>query len=143
MEQPAPAPTSSEPAASLSAPAPAISPVSAPQPASNLAPTPPADPTQPKKSSPWPWIIGGCLSIVVIIIIAVFVVLWWGARELKNEVNSKMDKINPALENMKKESQEWQKKSEEYRNNVPNPEDLSKQWEENMPGGNNSPSKQK
>lgn len=83
-------------------------------------------PTQ-KKSHAWIWILGGCLGIIILVIIAVVALGWWGARKAKRE----LEKLQPNLEQMKenadkwsKESEEWQKKSQELQESLPNPEDM-------------------
>jgi hypothetical protein len=107
-------------------PAPAQPPTSAPN-----------QPAQPK-SKVWIWILGGCLAIVVLAIIVLVALGWWGARKVKNEIQ----KYTPDMERMKentdkwnKESEEWQKKSEEYRENLPNPDELQNQ----LPADPNNP----
>lgn len=95
------------------------------------AQTQPQQPTQaaepPKKSHAWIWVLGGCLGIVILGVIAMVALGWWGARKAKKG----LEKYTPNLEQMKensdkwnKEAEEWERKSEEFRNSMPNPEDF-------------------
>jgi hypothetical protein len=118
-------------------PIPPVQPPLQPQPVQQPIQQPPIQPvaTQPmqttpapeKKSSPWPWIVGGCLLIVIIIMAAIFGLGWWGARKLKTEIEKSqtIENVKNNVDKMGKESEEWQKKSEEMRNSLPNPEDLN------------------
>jgi hypothetical protein len=113
----------SQPPVQPATPPPMVSPVQAP--ATGQQPAPPQ-----KKSHAWIWILGGCAGIVILGIIAMVALGWWGARKAKKE----LEKYTPNLEQMKenadkwsKEAEEWEKKSEEFRNNMPNPEDLQNQ----------------
>jgi uncharacterized coiled-coil DUF342 family protein len=75
-----------------------------------------------------------------LIVVAVVGLGWWGMREAKKEINNQMNKYEPTLDSMKenadrfsKEGEEWQKKSEEFRNAMPDPEELQKEMEKNSP----------
>lgn len=87
-------------------------------------------PTQ-KKSNAWIWILGGCLGIVILGIIAFVALGWWGARKAKRELEKYQPNLERMKENMDKfnqESQEWEKKSKEFQENLPNPEDMQSQF---------------
>ena|GEM_PF-1257160 len=103
-------------------------------PPSSQPPVPPANSTQmpapeseKPKSQVWIWVVGGCLGLVVITLVGLAVLGWLGVRQVKKEiqkydptvqgVQSNIDKIN-------KEAEEWQKKSEELRNSLPNAEGI-------------------
>jgi Tfp pilus assembly protein PilO len=89
-----------------------------------------------KKSSPWPWVIGGCLLVVIIIAAIVVGLGWWGARKVKQEMQNyqpNVEGIKESIDEMNKEAEEWQKKSEDFRNSVPDPEELQKEMEKNYP----------
>jgi hypothetical protein len=90
---------------------------------------PPATPIPPKSSSPWPWIVGGCLIIFVLILIAVVGLGWWGMREAKKGIDEQMNKFQPTIDNVNKEGEDWKKKAEDIRNNIPDPEELQKEME--------------
>ncbi len=95
------------------------------------AQTPPSSQV-PKSGSPWPWILGGCLLVVIITLIGVFLLGWLGMREVKKEINKFDPAIEDARENfdkMGKEAEEWEKKSQEFRESMPNPEEFSKEIE--------------
>ena len=64
--------------------------------------------------------MGGCLGIVVLAILAMVLLGWWGARKVKKE----LEKYTPNIKELKENTEEWQKKSEEFRENLPNPEDF-------------------
>jgi hypothetical protein len=103
-----------------------------------VPPTQPAQPVQPaqpnqaqtvivQKSSPWPWIVGGCLTLIVIIMISVFLVGWWGIKKVKNEVKNyepTAESLKSNLEKMNKDAEEWEKKSKELQENLPDPNAL-------------------
>lgn len=38
-----------------------------------------------------------------------------------------MDKIQPTVDNMNQESEKWQKESENFRNSMPDPEEIEKE----------------
>lgn len=83
-----------------------------------------------KKNSPWSWIIGGCVLIILIAVGSMATLGWWGARKVKKE----MQKYTPSAERMKEnldrmneEAAEWEKKSQELRETMPDPEDLQNQ----------------
>lgn len=117
MEQQTPTNVSSSPPPAVTPPpAPAASPSAAPQ----------------KNSSPWPWILGGCLLVIIITLIGVFLLGWWGMREVKKEINKFDPAIEDARENfdkMGKEAEEWEKKSQEFRESMPNPDDFPSESE--------------
>ena len=99
----------------------------APSPVPPTAPAPPPQAPPLKKSHAWIWILGGCAGIIILGIIAMVALGWWGARKAKKE----LEKFQPDLEQMKenadkwsKEAEGWEKKSEEFRNSMPNPEDF-------------------
>ena len=96
---------------------------SAPAPAPQTSAPAPAS----KKSNAWKWILGGCLFVVIISLIAMVALGWWGARKVKNEIKKyepNLEEIKNNMEKMSKEGEGWQKKSEEFRNTLPNPEDF-------------------
>jgi len=98
-----------------------------PAPAQPASPPPAQTPPAQKKSNAWIWILGGCLGIAILAMIAMVALGWWGARKAKQE----LEKYTPDLEEMKKnadewskEAEEWEKKSKEFQESLPNPEDM-------------------
>jgi len=88
---------------------------------------PPAGQTAPqKKSKTWLWILGGCLTVLLIIGIVIAGLVWWGARKAKKAYESN---VKPQLEEMQKEADQWKGKSDEWQ------EDMEKMQEE-MPDYN-------
>lgn len=85
---------------------------------------PPAQPVQ-KKSHAWAWVLGGCLTVVILGMIAFLALGWWGMRKVKNEIQPNIDNIKSDIEKMNKEGEEWEKKSKEFRESLPNPEDIT------------------
>ena len=122
------------------APAPPVAAPPTPAPPTS-APTAPA----PSKGSPWPWIMGGCLICVILIIGAVLFAGWWGYRTVKKDIqdSSATDGIKNNIDNMNKEGEAWQKKSEDLRNNMPDPEELSNQMQKDAAGKGNTAAKKK
>jgi hypothetical protein len=110
---------------------------------SNQNPAPVAEPTiasgaaqapVTKKTSPWVWIIGGCLTIIILGGIVTGVLLWWGYRTAKKtfkeqapqiqEFKGKLEEMNAEAEKWNQEADQWERKSQEMRDLLPNPEDL-------------------
>lgn len=85
----------------------------------------PAAPVQ-KKSYTWAWVLGGCFAFMIIIMVIVLIIGWLGIRKVKKEIdnNQTIEDVKSGLDKMNRESEEWQKKSEELRNNLPDPEGL-------------------
>jgi len=106
------------------------------QPASgNVSPVPPSpSPTPPptqNKSHMWVWILGGCFGIVIITLIAVALLGWWGMRTAKKEIerySPDMESIKENIERMNKEGEEWEKRSQELRESLPDSGDFSKEF---------------
>jgi hypothetical protein len=71
--------------------------------------------------------------IIILILIAVVGLGWWGIREAKKEINNRIENnstLNGIKENadkFSKEGDEWEKKSEDLRNSMPDPEELQKE----------------
>ena len=81
-----------------------------------------------KKSNVWVWLIGGCLTIVILIGVAIIGVGWWAAHKVKNAIKENQ----PKLEQWQKDAEEWQKSAEEMQRkadklqrSIPEPEDLN------------------
>ena len=93
------------------------------QPAAQPAPTPVVIQ---KNSNPWPWIVGGCLMIVILVIATFLILSWWGFKMVKQGIQESdtAKSINNGIEKLNKEEDEWQKKSEEFRDSMPDPEEL-------------------
>lgn len=88
--------------------------------------TPPIAPTT-KKTSPWVWIIGGCLIILVLTIGVIGFLGWWGYQKAKVEIQKQQPGLEQFKENLEKagkEAEELNKKAEEIQNSLPNPEDF-------------------
>ncbi len=71
-----------------------------------------------KKTSPWVWIIGGCLLIVAFFMLAMGALGWWGYRMAKKELqkqNPQIEEFKKQIDKAAKESDEWDKKSKELR----------------------------
>ncbi|MCX6765936.1 MAG: hypothetical protein NT136_03180 [Candidatus Moranbacteria bacterium] len=81
---------------------------------------PPAAPA--KKSKVWLWILGGCLAIVVITLIVIGALGWWGVKKVKKEI----DKAQPKLEQFKEGTEEWQGQSEQWKKDA---EEFQKEME--------------
>lgn len=109
-------------------------PATTPSPTDTATPpvlTPPTVPAQPagqaqapaqQKSHLWAWILGGCFGIVIIFLIGLGVLGWLAVREAKKGLQQFQPGIQGVQNNvdqLNKEAQEWQKKSEQMRNNLP------------------------
>ncbi len=94
------------------------------QPQQNPQQPMPAQPAQ-KKSQAWAWVLGGCLTVVVLGMIAFLALGWWGMRKVKNEIQPNIDNIKSDIEKMNKEGEEWEKKSKEFMESIPDPEDIT------------------
>lgn len=128
-QMPNPGPVSPAPEPGPGSQIPVQSPVNTPPviPAQPAAPMP--APVQ-SKSHVWAWVLGGCFMIVIIGMIAVAVLGWWGFREAKKEINKyapDVESVKQNIDKMSKEGEAWEKKSQELRESLPNPEDFSKE----------------
>ena len=75
-----------------------------------------------KKTSPWLWIIGGCLFVVVITIISVVALGFFGFKAAKNEYNKHAPELKNIHEQMEKTGEEmknWEEKSKKIRETLP------------------------
>ena len=97
-------------------PAPQQPPVQQPQ----AAPVSPA-PEQ-KKKPIWPWILGGCLGIIIIGMLIMGGLAWWGAKKIK-----KVIKENP------QQVEEWQQKSQELQKQMEKAQEMQKNLPQNSP----------
>lgn len=98
--------------------------------APQIPPAPVANPVpQPVSHNPWPWIVGGCLMIVILIMATTAILIWWGARTVQKEIKESdaVERIEKSIEKATQEGDKWQKKSEEFRESMPDPEDFSGQ----------------
>ena len=90
-----------------------------PQPVVNQTPVSPT----PAKSTPvWVWILGGCLGIIILTMIAVGGFTWWAAHKIKNELKSaqpKLEQWQKDAEKMSKEAEKWQAEVEKMQNQIP------------------------
>lgn len=110
---------------------------SAPQPApqqqvpggTNATQAPAGQAVPQKKSKVWLWILGGCLTIIVIGALIIGGLVWWGARKAKKFINENQ----PKLEEMQKGADEWQEKSKDWQEEM---EKAQQEMEKNLP--NNS-----
>lgn len=105
-----------------------------------LASTPPVTPVQSSASAPipvqnkshvWAWVLGGCFMVVIIGIVAVVVLGWWGIRTAKKEIEKygpDVESVRQNIDRMNKQGEEWEKKSREFQESLPNPEDFSKDF---------------
>ncbi|KKP58890.1 MAG: hypothetical protein UR51_C0002G0043 [Candidatus Moranbacteria bacterium GW2011_GWF1_34_10] len=81
-----------------------------------------------KKTSLWVWIIGGCLIITLLTMSMIIFVGYWGYKKAKNELqnqNPNIEKFKNDMEEAAKEIEEWEKKSKELRNAIPDSENLT------------------
>lgn len=98
------------------------SPLSPANPSQTPAPTP-----EKPKSHVWIWVVGGCLGLVLIILIGLAVLGWLGVREVKKEIQKyepTIQGVQSNIDKMNQEAGEWQKKSEELRASLPNPDEM-------------------
>lgn len=110
-------------------PLPSTTPSTNPNPQPAPTSTPP--PIQSSRS-PWPWILGGCLILILITIIAFGLVIWWGIKT----ADKHLDKFEPAIENlngtmetMNKESEKWEKESQKILESFPSEEELPQEYQ--------------
>jgi uncharacterized protein HemX len=100
------------------------------EPAAPLAQAPQPAPAQSaaprKKSQVWLWILGGCLTIIIIIGLVIGGLAWWGARKVKKAIQEnqpKWEEMQKNAEDMQKNANDWQeqmkKTQEEMQNNLP------------------------
>lgn len=89
----------------------------------------PVQSEQKKKSHVWAWVLGGCLMVLILGFIAFLALGWWGVKKVKNEIQPGIDDIKGNIEKMSKEGEEWEKKSKEFRESLPNPEDVTSDFQ--------------
>lgn len=98
-----------------------------PAPTVNPAPTYAPAPTESKKTSPWVWIIGGCLGIMIISLIIFVALGWWGVNKAKDEIKKRqpeLEQFQKDFQDTAKNAQELSNKAQELQESMPNPEDL-------------------
>ena len=85
---------------------------------------PPAAPGQaPAKKPVWPWILGGCLILVIITLLWFGFLAWLGYRSAKKMMKQYEPTINQTQQNIDKLNQEatkWQEKAQELSENMQN-----------------------
>lgn len=90
--------------------------------------TPEAAPVAPKKTSPWVWILSGCAIVLVLTMVVIGFLGWWGYQKAKVEIQKQQPGLEQFKENLEKagkEAEELNKKAEEIQKNIPNPEDFN------------------
>lgn len=81
-----------------------------------------------KKTSVWVWVIGGCLTILVVIGIVIAGFTWWAAHKIKNAIKEnqpKLEQIQKNAEEWQKNADELQKKADKWQESIPEPDDLN------------------
>jgi uncharacterized protein HemX len=68
---------------------------------------------QPQKSGSkvWLWILGGCLTIVIIAGLVIGGLVWWGAKKVKKAIQENQ----PKLEEMQKNAKDLQNNAEQVK----------------------------
>jgi peptidoglycan hydrolase CwlO-like protein len=88
----------------------------------------------PKKTSPWVWIVGGCLILIFLSLATVAFLGWLGYQAAKEEIKKQtpnMQEFKGKMEDLNKEAEKWnteadkiQRKSQELQDSMPTPEDI-------------------
>jgi len=106
-------------------------PVATPAPVAPQAPAPQVQVVMaPAKGTPvWAWLLGGCLGIVLLTMLAIGGFTWWAARKVKQEFKNAQprleqwqkdaEKMSEEAERWQEESEKWQLESEKIRNQMP------------------------
>lgn len=73
---------------------------------------------QPQKSSSkvWLWVLGGCLTVIIIAGIIMGGLAWWGAKKVKKAIQEnqpKWEEVQKGAQEMQKQSEDWEKASKE------------------------------
>jgi len=83
----------------------------------------PAAPPAPEAKKPvWPWILSGCLVLIIIALVGIGILGWLGVRSVQNMVKQyqpTIDQTQQNIDDFNKEAQEWEKKSEQMRDSMP------------------------
>jgi hypothetical protein len=99
-----------------------------PPPAASTANTPP--PAVPEAKKPvWPWVLGGCLILIVISLVGIGILGWLGLQSAKSLIQKYEPTINQTqktIDTVNQEATKWQETSQQVRDSLPNPEDLQK-----------------
>lgn len=109
----------------------------APTPPATLPTTPPTPTTPPAPSTApteakkpvWPWILGGCLILLVLALAGIGILGWLGIQSAKNMIQKYEPTINQTqktIDSVSQEASKWQETSQQMRDSLPNPEDLQK-----------------
>jgi len=86
-----------------------------------------AAPAPVKKSNIWLWLIGGCLTIVILIGVAVVGLGWWAASKVKKAIKEnqpKLEQLQKDAEGWQKSAEDMQKKADKWQESIPEPDDL-------------------
>jgi len=84
------------------------------------------EPEKPK-SRAWLWLLGGCLVLLIIFLAGLGILGWLGIKQVKSVIQKYEPTIQDTQKNidrMNQEASQWEKKSQEVRDSMPNPEDL-------------------
>lgn len=102
--------------------------------AASVPPTSPPSPNQPQtpstpqqKSHALAWVLGGCFALLIVFLAGLAILGWLAYREAKKSVEQYQPTIQGVqgnLDQFNKEAQEWQKKSQQLRDAVPDPKDM-------------------
>lgn len=118
MEQPQ-APVTPPPIVNPTPP-PVVAPApTAPAPA---APAPQVVVVQAKSTPVWAWLLGGCLGIILLTMITIAGLTWWGiqkAKEAVKEVQPNLEQWKEKADKMSAEADRWQEESEKIRSQIP------------------------
>ena len=87
-----------------------------------------------KKTSPWVWILSGCLVIIILGLAIMAFLGWMGYKAVKNEIKENapaMQEFKDNIENTNKEAEKWsqeaerlQKKAQEIQDSLPTSKDI-------------------
>lgn len=107
--------------------------VSQPQAAPAQAPQTQATPVQPaatpsKKAPVWVWILGGCLGIIILSMLAFGILIYLGAKKVKKELRENA----PKLEQMRDDAEEFQEDMEDFQKEM---EKVQREMDKAQPQG--------
>ena len=85
---------------------------------------------QTKKMSPWVWVLGGCLIICILIVIAVGLLGWWGAQKIKSEYDKQAPNMQKMIDDAQREQKEWEEMSNDIQQDL---SDIESQIPQDIP----------
>ena len=96
------------------------------QPQQPAQPAPTEKAAASKSSKTWLWILGGCLTIIILSLLVMGGVAWWSAKKVKKVIQENQ----PRWEEMQKNAEQWQQQSDNWQKEM---EKAQEEIQKNLP----------